>query len=138
VEMVNALRRLIKPGSQVLQQQLENARRISRPRASFNIVEHILSYLPAPGEPGVWQDAVVPHSAHLRRVRQVPRTPPGMHKFPQRVAAISSRNLRGNLARLSPLRRPTRSTGPLDLRTTSRRLPQLIGRVRDVRPRRGV
>lgn len=138
VEMVNALRRLIKPGSQVLQQQLENARRISRPRASFDIVEHILSYLPAPGELGVWQETVVPHPARLRQARQVPRTPAGGRKFPQRVAAASSRNLRGNLARLSPLRRPTRSTGPLDLRMTSKRLPQLIGRVRDARSRREV
>lgn len=134
LEMVNALRCLIKPGSQVLQQQLENARRISRPQASFAIAEHILGHMPAPGEAGAWQNAT-PSAAVLLR-RQAPRTPADGHKFPQRVAAISSRHLRGNLARFSPLRRPTRSTGSLELRTTSRRLPQLIGRVRDMRPRR--
>ena len=135
VEMVNALRRLIKPGSQALQQQLENARRLSRPHASFEIARHILSYLPPPGEPGVWQHVLLSHTVRLQSVHRVPRPPAGAggRKFPQRVVAASSRHLRGNLARFSSLRRPTRSTGPLDLRATSKRLPQLIGRVRDAR-----
>ncbi|HEY1348404.1 MAG TPA: glycosyltransferase [Ktedonobacteraceae bacterium] len=135
-DMVDALRRLIKPGSQVLQQQLENARRISRPHASFAIARQILAHLPASEEPGAWQDANPSHPARVRHIRQARRTLPDGRKLPRRVAATSSRHLRGNLARFSPLRRPTRSTGPLDLRATSRRLPQLIGRVRDIRPRR--
>lgn len=130
VEMVDALRRLIKPGSHVLQQQLENARRISRPRASFDIVEHILSYLPAPDAPGVWQGTSLPHATRLRTSRPLPAIPASKRKFPQRVAAASSQSLRGNFARLSSLRNPSRSTGPLDLRASSRRLPQLIGRIR--------
>jgi 1,2-diacylglycerol 3-beta-galactosyltransferase len=34
---------------------LENAKRISRPRASFDIAACILSFLPPTGESGVWQ-----------------------------------------------------------------------------------
>ncbi len=132
-EMIDALRLLIKPGSQVMQRQLENARRISHPRASFDIAEHILSYLPAPGEPGIWQGASLPRSMRLRTGHLVqvpaPTQSPG-RRFPQRVAASSSRSLRGNFARLTSLRHTTRTTGPLDLRATSKHLPQLIGRVR--------
>ena len=131
VEMIDALRRLIKPGSQVLQEQLENARRLSRPRASFEIVEHILSYLPMPGEPSIWQRSSQPILAHIQRRSQRPAVLQTRgHRFPLRVAAASSRRLRNNIARLGVLRRPTtRATGPLDARAVSRRLPQLIGRV---------
>jgi 1,2-diacylglycerol 3-beta-galactosyltransferase len=132
LEMIDALRRLIKPGSQVLREQLANARRLSRPRASFEIVEHILSYLPAPGEPGIWQRPVQLKPVRVARRSQRPallRT--GGRTFPLRVAAVSSNRLRKNIARLGVLRRPTtRATGPLDLRARSRRLPQLIGRSR--------
>ncbi len=55
LELVNMLRLLIKPGSPVLRHQLENARRIARPNASFDIAACILSFLPAAGKPGVWQ-----------------------------------------------------------------------------------
>ena len=57
LELVNVLRLLIKPGSPVLREQLENARRIARPNASFDIAACILSFLPAAGEPGVWQQS---------------------------------------------------------------------------------
>jgi 1,2-diacylglycerol 3-beta-galactosyltransferase len=56
VELINTLRRLIEPGSQLLCQQQENARRISRPRASFDIANCILSFLPPAGASGAWQD----------------------------------------------------------------------------------
>ncbi len=56
VELINTLRRLIKPGSQLLRQQQENARRISRPRASFDIASCIFSFLPAAGASGAWQN----------------------------------------------------------------------------------
>ncbi|HEX7737017.1 MAG TPA: glycosyltransferase [Ktedonobacteraceae bacterium] len=130
VEMVDALRRLIKPGSSLLQAELENARSLSRPRASFEIVQHILSYLPAEGEAGIWQRsgplAPLHTQGHLQHHASL-RT--GQRKFPLHVAAVSPRHLRNNIARLGVLRRPTtRATGPLDLRTHSRRLPQLIGR----------
>lgn len=57
IELVDTLRRLLKPGSQVMQQQLANAKRLSRPRASFDIAEAILNYLPPPGIPSVWETA---------------------------------------------------------------------------------
>jgi 1,2-diacylglycerol 3-beta-galactosyltransferase len=130
VEMIDALRRLIKPGSQVLQEQLENARRLSRPRASFDIVEHILSYLPASDEASIWQHPDQSVAAHVQR--RAPR--PALlqsrrRRFPLRVAVASPSRLRNNIARLGVLRRPTtRATGPLDARAISKRLPQLIGR----------
>ncbi len=129
VEMVDALRRLIKPGSQVLQEQLESARRLSRPRASFEIVGHILSYLPAPGEMGIWEQSEPSAAAYVRRSLRPAVLRTSGRKFPLRVAVAAPGRLRNNLARLGVLRRPTtRTTGPLDTRTVSRRLPQLIGR----------
>jgi 1,2-diacylglycerol 3-beta-galactosyltransferase len=55
IELVDAIRRLVKPGSEVMSQQLENAKRISRPRASFEIADFILTYLPPAGDPDIWQ-----------------------------------------------------------------------------------
>ncbi len=54
--LINALRKLVKPGSAVLRRQLENAQRIRKPEASFAIARCILSFLPAPGQPGIWQN----------------------------------------------------------------------------------
>ncbi len=53
--LIDALRLLIRPGSPELRRQQENAKRISRPRASFDIAQCILSYLPAVEKAGVWQ-----------------------------------------------------------------------------------
>lgn len=131
-EVVNALRFLIKPGSQLLKQQLENARSLSRPRASFDIVQHILSYLPPTDQPGIWQEVSLPHKARLGGRRSlIAPTLLNRRKVSQRVAI--ARRPGGSFPRLLPLRRPTRSTGPLDARSTSRRLPPLIGRVRKAR-----
>src|SRR5260370_19339535 len=70
VELIDTLRRLLKPGSQLLRQQVENAKRISRPRASFDIANYILSFLPPADAPGVW------HSAQgLRQRRKISRLP---------------------------------------------------------------
>jgi 1,2-diacylglycerol 3-beta-galactosyltransferase len=55
IELINTLRRLIKPGSQLLRQQLENARTLARPYASFDIAKCILGFLPAPDQPRVWE-----------------------------------------------------------------------------------
>lgn len=57
VELINMLRRLIKPGSELLRREIENAKRISRPRASFDIANCILGFLPPAGAPGIWQHA---------------------------------------------------------------------------------
>ncbi|MEO8972059.1 MAG: glycosyltransferase [Ktedonobacteraceae bacterium] len=57
IELVDTLRLLIKPGSLELRRWHENAQRMSRPRASFDIAGTILSFLPAAQEPGIWQTA---------------------------------------------------------------------------------
>ena len=80
VELVDALRRLVKPGSQVMSQQLVNARRISRPRTSFDIANYILSYLPPLGEPNIWQSVQARKALRTRskRSRRLSSTSPGM------------------------------------------------------------
>jgi 1,2-diacylglycerol 3-beta-galactosyltransferase len=57
--LVNEMRRLIKPGSLEMRRRLQNAQRISRPGASFDIAKFILSSLPPADQPGIWQS---PHS----------------------------------------------------------------------------
>ena len=94
LELAAALRRLVKPGSQVLRWQLENAKRISRPNASFDITTHILGYLPPPGKPGIWQTA---------RARNRSRSMSGRLR-----SAVRIRALRRRLPRLTTLRPVTR------------------------------
>jgi 1,2-diacylglycerol 3-beta-galactosyltransferase len=55
--LIDTLRRLTKPGSPELRRQLANAKRLSRPGASFDIARCILSYLPTPDAQTVWQTA---------------------------------------------------------------------------------
>ena len=62
--LVDALRRVIKPGSPNLRRYLENAKRISRPAASFDIAASILRHLPPTGEPSIWQSS---HSQYVQR-----------------------------------------------------------------------
>lgn len=62
--LIDALRRIIKPGSQEMRRWLEHARRISRPGASFDIARCVLSYLPACNESGIWSQ---PHAHHRQR-----------------------------------------------------------------------
>lgn len=76
LELVDVLRRLVKPGSQVMRQQLENAQRVSRPGTSFEIANHILSFLPPTNEPGIW--GTMQSYKHPRtRSKQVAPIPPG-------------------------------------------------------------
>src|SRR5260370_34685230 len=94
LELAAALRRLIKPGSQVLRWQMENAKRISQPNASFDITAHILSYLPSSGKPGIWETA---------RSRNRSRMMSGSLRSAGRIRA-----LRGRLPSLPPLPPVTR------------------------------
>jgi 1,2-diacylglycerol 3-beta-galactosyltransferase len=55
--LIDALRRLTKPGSPDLRRQLANAKQLSRPGASFDIAQCILGYLPTPDAQNVWQTA---------------------------------------------------------------------------------
>ncbi len=57
IELADTIRKLVKPGSQVMKRQLENARRISRPAASFDISRAIFGYLPPVGQPSPWENA---------------------------------------------------------------------------------
>ena len=53
--LIDALRRLIIPGSSELRRFVENAKKISRPMASFDIARCILDYLPVTAEAGLWK-----------------------------------------------------------------------------------
>ena len=106
IELIDALRRMIKPGSQMMRRQLENAKRISRPQTSFDIANHILSYLPAAGAPGIWQTT---------RARTRSRMMSGRLR-----SAVRIRALRRRLPRLSSFGQPV-----------VRRLSHLRFRVRD-------
>jgi 1,2-diacylglycerol 3-beta-galactosyltransferase len=127
-EVVNALRQLIKPGSQILKTQLAHACALSRPRTSFEIVQHILSYMPPEN---IWQEGLPPavRSMHKRHLATAD-VPNGGHKFSPQAAIVAGQRLRGKVTRLTSLSHATRTTGALGGRTTSRRLPQLIGRAR--------
>jgi 1,2-diacylglycerol 3-beta-galactosyltransferase len=114
VELIDTLRRLLKPGSQLLRQQVENAKRISRPRASFDIADYILSFLPPAGAPGVWQSAQ--GLRQRRKISRLPRTGgpvrrirPGLQGLRRASARVSP----NRLPRLTFLRRPVHS--PLQL-----------------------
>ncbi len=134
-EVIGALQRLLESGSPLWQQQLENALRISRPRASFDIANHILGFLCARDEPGIWQDVSLSDLARVSNRRLTGVTLPAiMPKLPARVAASSSRRRHGEVRNLSGLGQTTRTTGALDARaisrSRSRHLPRLIGRTR--------
>lgn len=105
-DLVNTLRKLVNPGSQVMRRQLENARRISRPRASFDIGEKILSFLPAAGQPGIWE---------------TPRTQKRQRAISGRIRLLGNRRpIRPDLPalkRLAALRQTARRQ-PLGLRGT--------------------
>ncbi len=53
--LTDELRRLLKPGSPELRRQLVNAHKISRPSASFDIAQCIMSFLPETNQVGIWQ-----------------------------------------------------------------------------------
>jgi 1,2-diacylglycerol 3-beta-galactosyltransferase len=106
-ELIGALRRLVKPGSQVMRQQLENAKRISHPQASFDIAAHVLSFLPPAGKSGIWETP---------RARNRSRMMSGRLR-----SAVRIRALRRRLPRLSTLGRPV-----------TRRLSHLRFRIKDM------
>jgi 1,2-diacylglycerol 3-beta-galactosyltransferase len=63
--LVNELRRLIKPGSPELRQRLANARKLSKPRASFDIAKCILGYLPSCDEESIWHSPLWLHRQRM-------------------------------------------------------------------------
>jgi UDP-N-acetylglucosamine:LPS N-acetylglucosamine transferase len=122
MSMVQALRRLIAPGSDVLSKQLENARRISHPRASFEIVNCILTYLPAPGQPSIWQNFSLPHAPRFLGIRRAPAMTP--------TSGATSLRPRGSRARLGFLRRTPHTTGSLTMRKATKLRLSLLRRTR--------
>lgn len=108
LELVNTLRLLLKPGSELMREQLKNAKRISRPDASFAIAKCILSFLPPAGTPGIWQT-----EEWQRRRRMISK----------RVrSAVPIRTLRPKLPRLAVLNRSGLSE--LDFRLNLRSIVQ--------------
>ena len=95
IELVDTLRRLIKPGSLELRQWRDNARHMSRPRASFDIAATILSFLPPAEKPGIWQ------TARWRKRRRTLLTP----LSPEVRARVVRRKL-PRMSRVSFLRSP--------------------------------
>jgi 1,2-diacylglycerol 3-beta-galactosyltransferase len=81
--LIDSLRRLLKPGSEELRRFLENARRIRRPDASFDIARHILRSLPEEGEDGVWHSVQWQQRQHTMtgRLRSAIR----LSRFPARL-----------------------------------------------------
>jgi 1,2-diacylglycerol 3-beta-galactosyltransferase len=96
IELVDGLRRLVTPGSATLRRQLENAKRLSRPYASFDIAHAILGFLPPADQPGYWQTGRV----HTRR-RLMSRT---LHSSEVRLRALRRRLPR--MSRMSFLKSP--------------------------------
>ena len=122
VELINILRRLLKPGSELLHQEQENAERISRPRASFDIANCILGFLPPAGRPGVWKNAEGKKASRVtsrRRRSGVPTSVlrPGMPVLRSRAPM---RTLSRRLQRLAFLQRPVHDLSQLRSQSTSK------------------
>lgn len=121
VELINILRRLLKPGSELLHEELENAKRISRPGASFDIANCILGFLPTAEAPGVWKDGEGKRTSNvnsrLHRSSISARTAqPGVPSLRSRIAM---RTLRRRLRRLAFLQRPVHDLSQLRSQTPS-------------------
>ncbi len=63
--LIDALRRLIIPGSSELHRFVENAQKMSRPMASFDIGQCILAHLPTEAEASLWK---TPHFQQRKRM----------------------------------------------------------------------
>ena len=124
VELINILRRLLKPGSELLHQELENARHISRPRASFDIANCILGFLPPAGIPGVWKNADGRGPTRVTSRRRSSGVP--MSVLQTGVQVSNSRApmpaLRRRLRRLAFLQRPVHDLSQLRSQTTSKQV----------------
>ena len=121
VELINILRLLLKPGSELLRQEQENAQRISRPGASFDIANCILNFLPAAGSPGVWKngEGKGPSRGNSRQHRSVipaRAVQPGVPSLRSRTAM---RTLRRRFRRIAFLQRPVHDLSQLRTQTHS-------------------
>lgn len=140
--LVDSLRHLLKPGSPVLAHCLENAQRISRPSASFDIARCLLSFLPAPGVESIW---VSGHWQYQRRkmtgrlrsairIRPLPKVLPTRLRSAIRIRPLP-KVLPTRLRSAIRIRRPLhqgRSAVRFLRRPMIRRLPLLKSRTRDL------
>jgi UDP-N-acetylglucosamine:LPS N-acetylglucosamine transferase len=121
VELINILRRVLKPGSELLDQELENAKRISRPGASFDIANCILGFLPPTGSPGVWKSGEGKGSGrvnprqHRSGVSSRTAQPNGQYLR----SRTAMRTIRRRLRRLAFLQRPVHDLSQLRSQTPS-------------------
>jgi 1,2-diacylglycerol 3-beta-galactosyltransferase len=119
IELVDGLRKLVKPGSATMRRQVANAKRLSRPYASFDIAHCILSYLPGISEPSIWRSGQI-----LKRRRLMTNT-----------LRTSRTRLRAFQRKLPQMRRMTFLKSPMvgrltRLRTRGRGLPGRFRRLR--------
>lgn len=119
LELVDAIRRLVNPGSPVMQRQLANARRLRRPDASFDIARCILSFLPPAGETSNWRTGAWP----IRRRRTLGPLRPEV-----RIRALRRRLPHVQRAAIirSPVVRRVRRLSKFPASQLSRRLSRLL------------
>jgi 1,2-diacylglycerol 3-beta-galactosyltransferase len=121
VELINILRRLLIPGSELLHQELESAKRISRPGASFEIANCILGFLPPSETPSVWKigEGKGLSRVNSRQHRSGISSRTLQSGVPSLRSRIAMRTLRRRLRRLVFLQRPVRDLSQLRSQTPS-------------------
>jgi 1,2-diacylglycerol 3-beta-galactosyltransferase len=115
IELINILRRLLKPGSELLRLELENAERISRPAASLDIANCVLDFLPPTESPGIWKTDIRQgtgraQSSQHRSDISTRTLQPGRRALRSRTAV---RTLRRRLKHLAFLQRPVHDLSKL-------------------------
>lgn len=96
-ELVAAVRLLLDPSSPTLEEMRANVRRLSHPRASFEIAKLILSYVPPAGAQTAWSN--VPRAQRSRLSRAISRR----RHSTLRGARQLSRRTAGSARRLPPI-----------------------------------
>jgi 1,2-diacylglycerol 3-beta-galactosyltransferase len=122
VELINILRLLLKPGSELLQQELGNARRISRPHAAFDIANYILGLLPPAGMPGIWKSLEGKGHRRINSLRRRSGVPASVLQPGTSVVRSHEpmRTLRRRIRRLAFLQRPVHDLSQLRSQSTSK------------------
>jgi 1,2-diacylglycerol 3-beta-galactosyltransferase len=142
--LVDALRHLLKPGSPELAHCLENAQRISRSGASFDIARYLLSFLPACGEQSIWVSGLWQHQRQkmtgrlrsaIRIRRPLSKVLSARLRLAIRIRRPLSKVLSARLRSAIRIRRPLhQGTHPARFlrRPVIRRFPLLKARTRDL------
>ncbi|HEX8982134.1 MAG TPA: glycosyltransferase [Ktedonobacterales bacterium] len=96
-KLAAAVRTLLEPGSETLAEMRDNVRRLSRPRASFDIAKLILSYVPTPNASSAWES--VPRSERSRLSRAISRR---RHSAMRGARSMARRSV-GSARRVRPI-----------------------------------